>query len=323
MNANVAIKPDFPFLPMNTRGKLDTGKECNYNCYFCYYQGHLDEQDSYDDIIERAEKLSKLGITEVDLSGGESSIHPDWFKILDYCKEHFTSVSCLSNGSMFSDFEFLKKSKEHGLSEILFSVHGVEEHDKIVQVPGAWKNIIKAIKNAKKLNMIVRINCTVTEKNAKDLVHYGYIINKLHPLQINFLPLNYWSSADKMKKQDYYLLTDKIKETIDVINNDIEINVRYIPFCFMKGYEKYVVNTHQHIYDLRDWNICAYDYTPLSKYKEKAKSKIINSYYKPGICVRCKYFHICDGIEHKYKDIASSILKPEFSKKIKNIMEYR
>jgi len=322
MNTNIAINPDFPYLPMNTRGKLDTGKECNYNCYFCYYQGHLDEQDSYEEIIERAKKLKDLGITEIDLSGGESSIHPDWFKILDYCNKNFNRISCLSNGSMFSDFEFLKKSKEHGLSEILFSVHGIEDHDKIVQIPGAFENIIQSIINANNLEILVRINCTVTDKS-KNLEKYAHFINRIKPYQVNFLPLNYWSSANKMKKQDYYLITENIKKAIDIIYPEIEINVRYTPFCFMQGYEKYVVNTYQHIYDLKDWNICAYDYTPLNKYKEKAKTKIINSYYKPESCIKCKYFHICDGIEHKYKDIASDILQPKYGKKIKNIMEFR
>jgi len=327
MNYNVFMNPIFPDLPKNNRAKLDTGTECNYNCYFCYYKDKLDIRDSYNTIINRAKKLKELGIIEVDLSGGESSIHPNWFEILDYCNKNFENVSCLSNGSKFKDYDFLEKSKKYGLTEILFSLHGYDEksHDKIVNHKDAWKDILQSIENAKKLQIQVRINCTVTKHNYQHLNSFAKIINSIKPHQINFLPLNYWENADKLKTENYKELSNSIKSAIDIIQ-DIEINVRYIPFCFMKGYEKYVVNTLQHIYDLKDWNICAYHYQDLSKYKEIAKRNILNTYFKPKKCYSCDYFHICDGIEYKYKD--KDIINPikeekNNGKDIRNPMYFR
>ena len=63
--------------PYCNRAKLDTGTMCNYNCQFCYYtdKSCLDDLDT---IIQRVDYLVECGITEVDLSGGESSIHPNW-----------------------------------------------------------------------------------------------------------------------------------------------------------------------------------------------------------------------------------------------------
>ena len=312
MNFNTFAKIPRYDKPLNTRAKLDTGKECNYNCYFCYYQGHLDESDTYEEIIKRAKKLKDLGITEVDLSGGESSIHKDWFKILDYCNKNFDNVSCLSNGSKFKDFDFLKKSKEHGLSEILFSLHGYDEksHDKIVGVQGAFRDILESIKNAQKLNMIVRINCTVTSNNVNHLDKYTELINQIKPMQLNYLPLNYWDSASNLKTQNYEKIANSIKNSIDNLDKDIEINVRYIPFCFMKGYEKYVKDIPQHIYDLRDWNIAAYRYEDLDKVFDIAYQNRLHTYYKPKKCFKCKYFFDCDGIEKQYQDIADEILEP-------------
>ena len=48
-------------------------------------------------------------MNEIDLSGGESSIHKDWLDILDYCKEKELYVSTLSHAGKSSDFEFLKE----------------------------------------------------------------------------------------------------------------------------------------------------------------------------------------------------------------------
>jgi MoaA/NifB/PqqE/SkfB family radical SAM enzyme len=298
--------------PLNNRAKLDTGTGCNYNCYFCYYQGELDKFDDYETIITRALVLKELGIEEVDLSGGESSIHKDWFKILDFCNKKFSNISCLSNGSKFSNMEFLKKSKEKGLTEILFSLHGYDEKspDTIVGVKAAWKSMLQSIENAVELQMKVRINCTVTRSNVHHLDEYTEVINKIKPLQLNFLPLNYWDSAKNLKKEDYGILTSGIKKSIDKLDPDIEINVRYVPFCFMDGYHKYVKGIAQHIYDLKDWNIPAYDYEPLDKVFEIAKKKRLYSYYKPKKCHKCIFFNECDGIEHKYKKIADNILEP-------------
>ena len=110
MNLNyvstLSIERDYT-TPRCNRAKLDTGLHCNYNCEFCFYLGDLDKKDSFDQIKQRIDILYKYGITQVDMSGGESSIHKDWFKILDYCNERFEHISCLSNGSAFANEKFL------------------------------------------------------------------------------------------------------------------------------------------------------------------------------------------------------------------------
>jgi len=298
--------------PMNSRAKLDTGTHCNYKCSFCYYFDKLDEKTDKEVIKKRALKLRKMGMSEIDLSGGESSIHRDWFEILQYCREiGFTSISTLSNGSTFSNREFLLKSKEVGLSEILFSLHGYdkESHEEMVAHKSSFEKILKAIDHSHELGIKVRLNCTVTSKNVGAMTTYAALVNKIQPLQMNFLPLNYWDAAKNYSSENYEELSHGIKQAIDLIDPKIEINVRYIPFCFMQGYEKYVVGVYQHIFDLRDWNIIGYDvdtwskdYTSnpgLEEYFEIAKKKRLLTYHKNKECFDCRYFNICDGVEHK------------------------
>jgi hypothetical protein len=142
------------------------------------------------------------------------------------------------------------------------------------------------------------------------LEEYTTMINKIKPFQLNYLPLNYWSAASNLRTQNYEKISNAIKKSIDMLNKDIEINVRYIPFCFMKGYEKYVKDIPQHIYDLRDWNIAAYRYEPLDKIFDIAYQNRLETYYKPKKCFKCKYFNDCDGIEKQYQEAAEDILEP-------------
>jgi MoaA/NifB/PqqE/SkfB family radical SAM enzyme len=325
MNYNKFICPIPTHAPINKRAKLDTGTHCNYKCDFCYYKDKLNEVTDYSIILERIYLLKKLGAEEIDLSGGESSIHKDWFKILEVCNNEFKHVSCLSNGSKFKDKEFLKKSKEFGLKEILFSLHGsnAKLHDEIVGRKGAFDDIIQAIKNAKELGLIVRLNCTVTEKNIWYMQEYKDLVNSINPKQLNFLPLNYWDSAKTQKPIDYNIIADGIKKALNLIYYDIEVNIRYVPFCYFRGYEKHIVDTYQHIHDLKDWNIRFYDYKPdgdIDSYFATAKEKINYTYYKDKKCFNCSLFHICDGIEKENKYFKPIPYKGE---KITDVLYYR
>ena len=320
--------------PKNNRAKLDTGFHCNYKCEFCYYLNHLHLKTSFEKIKQRIDYIHAYGISQIDLSGGESSIHADWFKILDYCNERFEHISCLSNGSAFSNEKFLLKSKERGLKEILFSLHGYDEeiHDSIVGKVGAWKKIRAAINHCKKHDIRVRINCTIYQKNYAGLERYAEIIKSIDPFEVNFLTLNHWDDSKNFEPiSDYVGLTDAIKRCIDLIKDQIKlINVRYTPYCFMVGYEKYVCNQYQHIYDIYDWNKEVYSEKLDTSKQYTAKEKIdiayqatkeerLDAYKKPISCVRCKYFYICDGIEKQ----SSVKVLPVRGQKIKDVNYYR
>lgn len=319
--------------PICERAKLDTGTHCNYRCEFCYYKTQLDVITDFEVIKKRIDYLVECGIKEVDLSGGESSIHKQWFDILDYCKSKNLKISTLSNGYKFANKEFLKKSQDHGLEEILFSVHGYDKdsHNILVGHRKGFENIIQAIKNAHELDILVRINCTVTHKNYKNLpTQFVNLIRELKPFELNFLTLNYWKDAKVQKTIDYNEVTPYIKQTIDFLKDDVKIiNVRYTPYCFMKGYEQYICNYYQHIYDVYDWNIAVYngDIDPKEYKKDQHKSLYESAakkrnwtYYKKKECLECKYYYICDGVEKQIENIE---LKPESGEKITEVNFYR
>lgn len=318
---------------LNERAKLDTGTHCNYRCEFCYYKTQLNDITEFAVIRERVDYLVACGIKEVDLSGGESSIHKQWFDILDYCKSKGLKVSTLSNGYKFADKEFLAKSKEHGLEEILFSVHGYdkESHNELVGHRKGFENIIKAIENAHDLDILVRINCTVTHKNYKSLpTKFVELVKLLKPFEVNFLTLNYWDDAGVQETIDYNKVTPYVQQAIDLLKDVVDIiNVRYTPYCFMKGYEQYVCNYYQHIYDVYDWNIAVYngdiepDVYKADKHKAMyaaAEFKRNRTYYKKQECLSCKYYYICDGVEKQIKDVE---LNPEMGEKITQVNFYR
>lgn len=311
--------------PINNRAKLDTGKLCNYSCDFCYYKNHLMERDSLEIIFKRIDSILAYGIDEIDLSGGESSIEPNWFKILEYCSGKFKRISCLSHGGKFSNIEFIQKSYDLGLREILFSVHGTdaETHDTIVGKRGAYVNLLNAVENAHRLGIEVRTNTTLCDLNYNKI--NPSILTHLQPTQINFIALNYWRDNKNGSLIDYDIVCKYLKTYIDAIHG-IEINARYFPLCYMEGYEKYVKGHYQHIYDLKDWNKAIYNESLNTSINYTNKEKIdqcfveaerirLQTYFKTKECTNCKYFFVCDGIENELKNCVSP--RPVVGDKIK------
>lgn len=327
------LEPDYTTKAC-TRAKLDTGTFCNYDCEFCYYQGLLHLKTDYTTIKNRIDKIHEYGLNEIDLSGGESSIHKHWFDILDYCNDKFDNISTLTNGWAFAKEEFLIKSKQHGLKEILFSLHGFDQqsHDTIVKRKGAWNKILQAIELAHKHGIVVRVNCTVYQRNHTGLTNYHKIIERVNPLEINFLTLNYWVNNKFAEPINYDQVTTSIKGCIDKIKHVVKyINVRYTPYCYMEGYEKYVCNQFQHIYDIYDWNLEMYnmnidttrEYTACDKINlayKTATQRRTEDYVKSSRCLTCKHLYICDGVEKQVKNFK---YKPQHGKKIKNVNHYR
>lgn len=272
---------------------------------------------SLDEIYAHMDFLKKYGIEEIEFTGGEPTLHPDWFKIVEYAAKNFRHVATISNGWKFSSEDFIKDSKAAGLNEILFSLHGYDQetHSSITKKPLAFHRIVAAMHFAKMLNIMVRINTTVCSLNVNTLYQNIELIESINPIGINFLPVNYWSDNSQYREPTSYKeMSDCIKRCIDVLEGKIDfINVRYIPFCYMKGYEKYVSDWSQRQYDLWDWNNHVADHflsedekegiikNGISKYSQVIKMRRY-SYKKYDSCMECKYLPICDGIEKQLED---------------------
>jgi MoaA/NifB/PqqE/SkfB family radical SAM enzyme len=312
--------------PLCKRAKLDTGTFCNLKCSFCYYKDQLDKQTSLETILKRLEYIKGYDlITEIELSGGESSVHPEWFQLLNECSKYYNHISTLSNGSKFNNLEFLLDSKKAGLKEILFSVHGYgDTHDQITGRNKSFINIDKAINNSLNNGIITRINCTICNENYKDIstkfTEYILELIMFGIKQVNFIFLNFWDDA-KSKNKDFIDYNELVKDTlkaIDIIKEDypdFDIRLRYVPYCFIpEKYHSIVYGQFGHVFDTTDWNKEIYNHLVFSdpdiKYTyneslklgwQAAKQNRLHSYFKTKECYKCSKFLECDGIENEIR----------------------
>ena len=291
--------------PLTKRIKIDTGFACNINCFFCYYKKNLRDKFMNIKHIEfQLYKAKYFNFEKIDFSGGESSYHPNFFDMLKIAKKLNFYITTLSNGVMFSDLDFSKKAQDHGLDEILFSVHGLEKEHNISTGGDNFKLILKAIENALKLGIRVRINTTIHSKNLNSLLAFYSFIRKNFDYDThNFIFINTFSqnkiSMDYTDKEKFKEITQELND----VNQNIKF--RYIPFCYInEGLHDKVYNYLQHFHDQDDWFPGIYYLKTFKKIKknyfkyDNYANFIMNAracnFVKNDLCKNCPFNFICD-----------------------------
>lgn len=305
--------------PLTNRFRVFTGYLCNIDCSFCFYR-NKQPKDIKEFIFKQMNIGRKFGMTGVDFSGGEPTILPYWFEILSHTKEiGFKNICSITNGFRYSNKDFLRKSVDFGLNDILFSLHGdkPEIHDELTGVHNSFDKIIRSMENAKELGIKYRINTVVSKYNYKIMPRLAELINQLNPSNMNFLPFRIETNAESHNLTNFTETIKYIKEAIDVLDKNIEINVRYVPFCMMKDYEKYVNTYIQRLFDSNEWseylfskmdNIrdnkellpVDFESSRLKLELEAMTNTIKDVCQKIPVCIKCKCKWICEGIWKSY-----------------------
>lgn len=329
---------------LTRRSRLFTGYLCNIKCKFCFYKD-LKHVDMTDGISEQLTAGHDYGIKDWDISGGEPTILPYWFTILDYMKTELEAdrIAVITNGYKFADIDFFKKSIDYGLNEVLFSLHGSSEemHDQMTGVKGSYRKIIDAIDNALDLGVFVRINTVVAKDNYRDIPKIAELANKIMPECFNFLPFRLENAASEENMVSFTNSMPYVKEAIDILDESIRINVRYVPFCVMEGYEKYLCMYKQRMFDPYEWSehiihwsekIRHGDPIPNLELAGRKWDMEVTAIHgsltaitaQPFCCLKCSCLYICDCIWKTYqKKWGIKEFAPIDGDRIKDILHFK
>lgn len=287
---NEMIK-QFPDKILNTRVKIDTGKFCNARCQFCYYYDSIKIRDflTLDEVKESGyiPKLFSKGITEFEFSGGEPTLCYELDQIIAYIKEVGKKHNIEPKFSVVSNGYFLDElvTRCPDITEVLISLHGDSKtHVGVTKIKDSFNRIVKFIEKYSQLEsdqlpILIRINVVVTGDNLNNEFYELLKSYIKKGIQINFLPLNFWSDASgqNITKEQYkkiyssinwftYTLDKELKGTTwksllkrnqkykDIHGANL-LNIRYAEICRLdKNSIPYSVSHYEHFFDKKDWN---------------------------------------------------------------------
>lgn len=279
------------------RAHITITLKCNNNCIFCL-QGHHPNINhrSFEDIKIELDEAIKSKVNKIILSGGEPTIHPDFLKIVNYCtKNKVKQVQAITNGRMFSNLEFLDKAIKAGLTEITLSIHGANEktHDSLVNVPGAFNQIKKAISNIKQYDVVTSIDFGIFKQNYKELPDIIELIYDKFKIKgdIDLIGPVYQGNAQKNDiLPEHEKVEPFLKKALQKCKEKKAVCwVLRIPLKYMAGYEIYKQDTNKLIEQAL--SMASY----ITKFPAPCK----------GIkCNYCRFLYICNSLEKIYPTIA-------------------
>ena len=277
---------------------------CNNHCRFCVqWDKRLHyKQRTVDEIKEILDREFANWCRWLVFTWWEPTVHEWLEESLKYAKKlWFIDIQIQSNWRNFSDMEFLKRLIEAWATEFSPAIHGYSElvHDDLVWAPWAWKQVIEWIKNLKRLNQLIIINCVITKQNYQELPKLALLLCKLGVQQFQFAFVHILWSADKNK----YDVVAKKTDVMPFVKKALDIGRSYwavcmteaIPFCMMEWYE---------------WAIAEYNFMPETtvvdaEYRTESyfEYRIKDWKAKRGECNKCIRNNICEWPWKEYVEL--------------------
>jgi MoaA/NifB/PqqE/SkfB family radical SAM enzyme len=254
-------------MEITKRIDLVLGYFCNADCPFCFYKKSVRKRSHIADwTSEQAKKwivyVRKRGIEKIDFMGGEPTIRQDIFELIQFAKNiGIKEVSLITNGITLANRQFVEKLKQAGLDDIMFSLHShvATIHDRLMGFPGAFDKAIQGIRNVISVGgLTYRMNFVVNGMNYTNIPDIAELAFSLGVKRLNYLMFSPIVEADTTESEvniKYSLAVPYLKQILDNYKDKFtKINIRYLPFCFLLGYEQFITECPQIQYDPFEWD---------------------------------------------------------------------
>lgn len=159
------------FCPEHTTVELTS--RCNLRCEHCY-RASSPEKDRYIDTAVLMRYLNEFyahGGSVVELTGGEATLHPDFFQIVEWCHAHTSNFGVLTNayGLTKPKADRLAQYKDNMVVAVSLDSHRPEFHSRFRGRPDAFERTTRAIKLLAERGFFIRVGMSVTLENFFDI----------------------------------------------------------------------------------------------------------------------------------------------------------
>jgi len=289
----------------------ETTNACNFSCPHCR---SYEENPTIDESIEKeiVKQVIDAEVLNINLSGGESLIHPRITELVSVFSQNGLNVELTTNGWNYQDKA--NDLQNAGLNCVLISLDGPQNiHDSFRDRQGSFQRAFDSLVRAKELGHITQMNITITSQNMNSLFETIKIgekigvdrvfIRRLIPTGLakenSYLQLNRDNYIKILKKLAKY---EKKSKTLISIDDPIYPLIKYNSVdadslnC-VAGITSLGIDSKGNIYPclfLREniGNIMTHNLKELWK-KSDILTKLRNR--EINICGECKYKNSCGG----------------------------
>lgn len=282
---------------------------CNYKCGNCPYKSNIKKFVEYDKIKAYIDENDN-DMQTIVLSGGEPTLHPDFFKILKYLDVKGKYVTILSNGSRLSNNMFVKGIKDNidvRRLNIVMTIYNVKEkkHDEGTGIIGSFENTLQAFEILNKNNIKVTLKHCISKENYKDLSKFFIYFDKKLPTNISFqLTTLDFSGMNQKQIRNNCFTYSQIKKYMDKalkkFNKERNLIIVNTPFCAVNSkYWNYIVKKQNGAYK------------GYKSIKSQNKDVDYDCACFSKLCQNCKMNEICPGTYRaNYEFVGDKLVAP-------------
>ncbi len=192
----VAEALDAPALCRPTQVCAPLTSRCNFGCGFC---PHPDAEVHHEMGLEEWKRLllelqAWLGHFRINFLGGEPMLHPEFFEVLEFCRERGILAGVTTNGSLLTE----KNARRLAALEpfnVSISLDSIDpaKHDKNRGFRGSYAKLMKGVDHLNRFrteNTRLCFRTTVMEWNLDELEAIADLARDKHTL-VGFQPVEY------------------------------------------------------------------------------------------------------------------------------------
>ena len=166
---------------------------CNLKCPHCYISAGEEQKSGFiptDKLFSSLESLHNLGVSIVELTGGEPTLHPDFYKIFNFCISKFNIVAILTNGTTITEetAKIFGKYKNQIVMNLSIDGSTPEIHDKLRGCPGSFIKTTNAARLLAAEGIRFRIAMVTYPENRRDIENVLLLARKLGAMTFGWSP---------------------------------------------------------------------------------------------------------------------------------------
>lgn len=170
-----SIPEDVPVTAKST-ALFRFGEQCNNHCPMCSNTGEASLFfHATDELLRRAAFLRAAGFRRVVVTGGEATIHPGFWTIIDDLAAHRIAWDINTHGRSFSDPLFARRAADAGLERAIVSLHS-HHAPTSAAIFGtgeeAHHETVAGIERLLEVEVDVMVNCVLSRLNLDQLDDY-------------------------------------------------------------------------------------------------------------------------------------------------------
>ncbi len=282
---------------------LKIGFRCNNDCRHCVVADKRCTKDlSLDEILSIVDTIPNN--YAVQLTGGEPTIYPFLPEILYACKCKGLFTIVQTNGTGFSNIDFLKDCSPN-LDQVHIAIHSCvpEIHDNIVRSKGMWDKTIKGLDNLISEKVYFTTQTVLSNYNIESLYDtFCFIQDKKPGTMMSMTYPHLMGNAYRYKEDVAFRYSDHrdaIQKTLERFHDVVFTEA--IPYCYLHPYVEDVVSQEKDLItpefsrigiDKSDGDNCK-DYNDLN----------IQDHRKAPRCKECIYNQYCIGVWKEYIEL--------------------